>query len=204
MKCILISSKITKDKFNTLNHVIENDWIKYFSKKKVKLLPININSFNFKDLSFFKPMAVIISGGNDIKKINKSETNICRDKNDDFLYKYALKKKIPTLAVCHGFHFIAQKLGAKVVKIKRHVRKNHTISLKGYHKDGKKIKVNSYHNYGIYNLPKIFNFSAYCSDGSIEFAEIKKDKTLCLMFHPERKNISQREIDKIVFKHLKI
>ena len=109
MKCILISSKITKDKFNTLNHVIENDWIKYFSKKKVKLLPININSFNFKDLSFFKPMAVIISGGNDIKKINKSETNICRDKNDDFLYKYALKKKIPTLAVCHGFHFIDKK-----------------------------------------------------------------------------------------------
>ena len=106
--------------------------------------------------------------------------------------------------MCHGFHFIAQKLGAKIVKIKKHVRKNHTISLKGYFKSNKKIKVNSYHNYGIYNLPKVFNFSSYCSDGSVEFAEIKKNKILCLMFHPERKNISQRQIDKIVFRHLKI
>ena len=95
MKSILISSKIIKDKFNTLNHVIENDWIKYFSRKRVKLLPINTNSFNSKDLNFFKPIAVIISGGNDIKKVNKSETNILRDKNDEFLYKYALKKKNP-------------------------------------------------------------------------------------------------------------
>ena len=113
MKSILISSKIIKDKFNTLNHVIENDWIKYFSRKRVKLLPINTNSFNSKDLNFFKPIAVIISGGNDIKKVNKSETNILRDKNDEFLYKYALKKKSRSLECVMAFTLLHKNLAQK-------------------------------------------------------------------------------------------
>ena len=41
-------------------------------------------------------------------------------------------------------------------------------------------------------------------DQTIEIAKSQKFKILCLMFHPERKNISQRDIDKIVFSHLKI
>lgn len=205
MNCILISPKIILSKHKTISHVIEDSWFKYLSKKKVKLLPVNVKSFQKKDLAELKPKAVILSGGNDLPIITKNKANIIREKNDNFLFKYAQSKRIPLLAICHGFHFVAKKFGAKIIRIKGHVKKNHEIKLDNFIK--KKIitlRVNSYHNYGIYDLPKKFSFISKCSDGTIEFAEIKKKKILCLMFHPERKNLSQNKINKIVFNHLKI
>ena len=66
------------------------------------------------------------------------------------------------------------------------------------------LKVNSYHNYAIKNLPRHFNVIVKYKDKSIEIAKTSKYNILCLMFHPERKNITQKEINKIVYSHFKI
>ena len=66
------------------------------------------------------------------------------------------------------------------------------------------LKINSYHNYAISQLPKHFNLIVRCSDNSIEIAKSNKYKILSFMFHPERRNISQKKINKIVFSHFKI
>ena len=67
-----------------------------------------------------------------------------------------------------------------------------------YIKD-KSLKVNSYHNYCIKDLPKNFIKVSNTKDGSIEIAEHKSKKILCLMFHPERPMGSK----KLILKSLK-
>ena len=66
------------------------------------------------------------------------------------------------------------------------------------------LNVNSYHNYKIKNLSNNFINIAQSNDGSTEIAYSKKFKILGLMFHPERKNISQPNINKLVYKFFKI
>ena len=68
----------------------------------------------------------------------------------------------------------------------------------------KVLKVNSYHNYSVNQLPKFFDLITRSSDNSIEIAKSTKYKILSFMFHPERKNISQKQINKLVFSHFKI
>ena len=38
-------------------------------------------------------------------------------------------------------------------------------------------------------------------DGSIEIAELKNKNLFCTMFHPERKNKSQKIVDKLIEKN---
>ena len=183
MKKLLISTKIKKDKYKNLNYILENNWINFFSKKKIKLIPVNYDLFLKKDLDNLKPIGIILTGGNDLSSIIKNEENLLREKNDKFLFNYALKKKLPILGVCYGFQFIAKKYKCKFFRVKDHVRKNHNLEL-----NNKKLNVNSFHNFGVYSLPKNFNILAKCNDETIELAEDKKKRILGCMFHPERKN----------------
>ena len=59
---------------------------------------------------------------------------------------------------------------------------------------------NSFHNYGFKKIGKKFEVLGMSKDGSIEFAKVKKFKTYCMMFHPERYNIDQSSIDKLIKK----
>ena len=94
MRTILISTKIKKDKYRNSNCILENNWINYFSKKNIKLMPINYKLFRKRDLDHLKPIGIILAGGNDLSSIIKNKENILREKNDRFLLNYGLKKKI--------------------------------------------------------------------------------------------------------------
>ena len=58
-----------------------------------------------------------------------------------------------------------------------------------------KVKVKCFHNYCITKLPKKFNVISKSSDNTIEAAENISKNILCFMFHPERKNLSQTQIN---------
>ena len=49
-----------------------------------------------------------------------------------------------------------------------------------------------------------FNNIAESNDNTIEIAYAKHEKILGLMFHPERKNLSQPLINKLVFNYFRI
>ena len=199
MKIALISQKVFKDKYNQTNFSLEDKWINFFNKKKILLIPIFSKQKNI-DFYFkkFKPSFVIISGGsNDI--FSTSQENILRRKNDLKLFKISIKKKIPILCVCYGFQYVTKLLGGKVIKSKRETKKNHFIYL-----NKKRLNVNSYHNYSVKKLPKYFEIIGVHKDNYIEIAYSKKLKLLCTMFHPERKNISQKHVNNLIFKYLKL
>tara|TARA_B100001248_G_C27381624_1_gene457243 strand:- start:880 stop:1503 length:624 start_codon:yes stop_codon:yes gene_type:complete len=206
MQNILITQKIYFDKHHQINWSLENSWYNYFYNKKINLIPINNSIHSYKKLSFLKPKGIIISGGNDLYSVIKSKENLIREKYETKIIRYAIKKKIPILGVCRGFQLIAKLFRAKVFKINKHVRTTHSLQIekKICGVNIRKLKINSFHNYAIRNLPKTFNLIIRYVDNSIEIAQSKKFKILCLMFHPERKNNSQKEIDQIIFSHFKI
>ena len=103
------------------------------------------------------------------------------------------------MGVCRGFQIISKIYKGKIFKTVNHVKKNHHLNIhNNKFLNKKKLLVNSYHNYCIKFLPSNFEIIARHADNSIEAAMIKKKKVLCVMFHPERKNISQSIVDKMV------
>ena len=206
MHNILITQKTFIDKHNQINWSLEDNWFKFFSRKKVNLIPINSNINNKKKLLAFKPKGLILSGGNDLYNIVKLKENLIRDNHEKEILKLTIKNKIPILAVCRGFQFVAKFFKCKISKTTNHVRATHVLKInnKFFGSKIKILKVNSYHNYAVSRLPEHFNLIARCSDNSIEIAKSNKYNILSFMFHPERRNISQKKIDKIVFSHFKI
>ena len=206
MHNILITQKIFVDKHNQINLSLENSWFEFFSQKKINLIPLNFDTNNQKKILAFKPKGLILSGGNDLYDVIKLKENLIRDKYENKLLKLAIKNRIPILAVCRGFQFVAKFFKCKVFKTMNHVRSTHVLKInnQNFGFKIKILKINSYHNYAISQLPKHFNLIVRCSDNSIEIAKSNKYKILSFMFHPERRNISQKKINKIVFSHFKI
>lgn len=196
----LISQRVFKDKHNQIQFSLENNWIDYFKKKKIKLIPILTDRKNLKHyFNKFKPKFVIISGGDNNIFIENKE-NLIRSIIDTEIIKICKRKKIPILAVCYGFQFIAKKFKSKIIYTGIESRKKHFV----YLKNNKKIEVNSYHNYSVKYLPNEFEVIGTHKNGSIEIAYSKKFKILCTMFHPERKNKSKKYIYNLIIKYLNL
>ena len=199
MKSITLSSKIIIDKYKKINSQIDQDLSIFLKELGFSNLPIILkkNNVDFKNLK--KSNGLILAGGGDLYKYKKNKVNKIRDNYEKKLFRYYYKKNKPILAICRGFQLIADIYGIKLEKINNHVRKFHSLKIgKSKFIKEKTLKVNSYHNYCIKDLPKSFVKISNTKDGSIEIAEHKSKKILCLMFHPERKMKSKKKIFKSI------
>lgn len=206
MRNILITQSLIENKHKELVWSLEENWYKYFQNKNINLVPLNSNFQNFKKIIQTKPLGIVFSGGNDLNFLKKEKVNFIRDSLEKKILETVLKKKIPILGVCRGFQLIASYFKCKIIKQKGHVKTIHELkrNKQRYKHKLKNIKVNSFHNFTVQTLPKSFELVVKHKDGSIEIASSKKLKILSLMFHPERKNISQKAIDKVIFSHFNI
>ena len=112
-------------------------------------------------------------------------------------------KKIPIIAICRGFQLINHLLNKNIKdidKVKNHRNKKSFIYIKKKYFIKNKILVNSFHNLQIIKLNNKLKKIAETKDGNIEIAFSKKKRILGLMFHPERYNKDQIEVDKIIKK----
>jgi putative glutamine amidotransferase len=146
---------------------------KIFKKKNIVLL---------KDKSIKNLNVIISSGGNDIKLFSRQSKDIFRGDLENYYLNLAIKKKISFVGICYGAQFLANKFKAKIVKDKKHVKKNHYI----YSSNKKKKSVNSFHNYKITTLKNNLQPLYFAEDKSIEAFKHKKLKIIGIMWHPER------------------
>lgn len=202
---ILISQKIKK-KNNKMEFILEDNWLRYFFGTKVNLVTIKSDNFKKKKLNTLNLKGLILHGGNDLPKFKKLKENVIRRRIDMRLIKYAFSKKIPILAVCYGFQLIADLFGSKLIKSNNHVKKMHKLNLEFRYKKKyfKSLNVNSFHNYIVTKLPKIFNYIFRVNDQSIELAISKKYKIMCCMFHPERKSKDFALQKKLILSHFSL
>lgn len=131
-----------------------------------------------------------------------------RDKTEHILLEYALKMKIPVIAVCRGLQLVHVYFGGKLETgdrkfIVRHKANSHLIDI-----NNSFLEVNSYHSYKIDEESIHRNFDVYArckSDNTIE--GIKSDQILGMMWHPERdkglNNWNKVLIDEFLGKHAK-
>ena len=199
MKFITLSSKINVDKYGNINFILDHDLNIFLRELGFNHIPIVLkkNNVDFKYLK--KSSGLILAGGGDLYKYKKDKVNKIRDDYEKKLFRYYYKKNKPILAICRGFQLIVDMYGIKLKKTNNHVRKFHTLKVdKSKFINKKTLKVNSYHNYLIRNLPKNFINVSTTKDGSIEIAEHVSKKILCLMFHPERKMKSKKQILKSI------
>ena len=161
-----------------------------------KIFIINESSLNIKNINF-----LIISGGNDIYGLVKSENNLIRNQLDNKVLNNAIKKKIPVLGICYGAQFISHFFNNKVFKKKGHVKKNNKIIIKDKSYLNKNfIKVKCFHNYGI-GAHKNFDLIGACEDETIEFYKIKNTKIYGMMWHPER-DLNFKNFNKVIIKKI--
>ena len=181
---IIIPKIISKYK-DQFEYSIEISLIKFlnycFKNCKIKIFTKNQK---------YRNNDIFILSGNNILKFSKIKVIVVQI--DEIAYKTAVKNKSKIIGICHGAHFIASKNNAKINKIKRHTQ-SHIVEL-----GGKKIKVNSFHNYGIFKVNFNDEVKAVAQDGSIEMFLNLKKKYIGIMWHPER-NRKFRKIDKQIF-----
>ena len=200
MKNILITQSVSFTKNQGFSFFLSNNWYDYAKKINVNLIPYDYN-FSKKQIKRCNLNGVIFSGGNDLHKKRKKKENLFRDYNETKLLKYLIKKKYPIIGICRGFQLIANLYNSKIIKINNHVKVNHSLIINNSNFIKTKIlKTNSFHNYCVRKLPNRFNIISRCCDGTIEIAENVNNNLLCMMFHPERKNISQNQINKFIKK----
>ena len=194
MKNFIVSSKILQDKHGTIHTLYDIDTLEMFNKLDILITPINILSKLNKNLLKDSDGLFLMGGGN-INNIEKKKINKIRDEFESSLFSYFLKKNKPIIAICRGFQNIVNFYGIKLFQVKDHVKTSHRIKINNSRFiKYKSLNVNSYHNYGIKKLPKEFSIVSKLKDDTIEIAEHKTKKILCLMFHPERKMRSQKKI----------
>ena len=204
MKTIILSSKIIIDSHKKISFQIDEDLSKFINYINLQILPIELKKNNLILNNIKKADGLILAGGGDISKYHKNKVNKIRDIYEEKLFNYFLKQNKPILTICRGFQLMAFINKIKLHKINHHVRKNHVLKLrKNKYINYSSLTVNSYHNYCIKELPSEYNNISNTKDGSIEIAEHKKKKILCLMFHPERAMKSQQQILKSIKKFFK-
>ena len=189
---------------------LEQNYVKYFSKFKVDIIPIpnipdNIENF-IKSAGIEK---IILSGGSGInpmlygsKKIKGFKYASDRDSTEYKLMKYAIKTKMPVLGICRGSQLINVFFGGKIIQdlkhsrpdLIEHVKTAHEVILDGDENDAitkrKSILVNSYHNDGFTKneLGRNLKIFAESTDGIVEGYYHKILPIVGIMWHPERKN----------------
>ena len=194
MKNVIVSTRIHLDKHKSFSFSYDEDVLEMLQKLNLLIQPIKISrkiDYN----SIKNSDGLFLMGGGDIYKNKKTYLNNIRDNLEKKLYRYFYNNNKPIVGICRGFQNIMNFHGINSTKLKGHVRTFHNLKIeKNKFINYRNLKVNSYHNYCIKNLPKNFLAISKLKDGSIEIAKHKNKKILCLMFHPERKMISHSKI----------
>tara|TARA_B100000787_G_scaffold170093_1_gene163952 strand:- start:3868 stop:4479 length:612 start_codon:yes stop_codon:yes gene_type:complete len=194
MKNLIVSPRIYKDTNEVICTSYDVDILEMLNKLNILVKPFNI--LKKIDHNLLKNSdGLFLMGGGNINKVEKNKINKMRDDYEKKLFKYFVKHKKPIVGICRGFQNIVSFYGIKLVQVKGHVRTKHHLKInKSRFIKHKSLDVNSYHNYAVTNLPKNYSAISQLKDGTIEIAEHKTKKILCLMFHPERKMLSQKKI----------
>lgn len=189
---------VKNDAYPEVRDALSLDWSRYIKKilPEAILIPIVNDPKNaVRTLKELRIDAVILSNGNDWGEVEE------RDETERNIVNYCVKNCLPILGVCRGFQVLNILFGGKVSKnISKKTDEKHAGAFHAVKVKGKNIKVNSYHNHGIFieNLSPEFCVLAMAKDGLVEAFYHPKKPILAIQWHPERRSPNTRFDRKII------
>jgi N5-(cytidine 5'-diphosphoramidyl)-L-glutamine hydrolase len=191
----LITQRESTDMYGVKIDILESTYISFFEKMNLNLnIVSNYHSNIMQILDIENFDLVILTGGGDIKAKFYSDNRLVveqvnRDKLEICIIEYAIENNIPILAICRGMQYINGIFGGKVSSLKdlyepRNIGCDHPIVL-----NNEIIKVNNYHNDGIFGqyLSKEFETIALDKENKVVEAYYShKKRILGIQWHPER------------------
>tara|TARA_B100001123_G_scaffold246078_1_gene275006 strand:- start:214 stop:843 length:630 start_codon:yes stop_codon:yes gene_type:complete len=133
---------------------------------------------------------IFITGGNDLNTLNPNELSKKRDEFEKRLIEYGIEKNVPIFGICRGMQIIADYFGCELKKVENQVNITHPLQINPVSKFANELMrikdVNSFHSYGILNLPDRLLVSATHENGTIKAIEHQDYKIFGQMWHSER------------------
>lgn len=182
MKKILFTQRVeTTEDYDERRDCADQNIARFLAACGYLPLPLcNIPELVGKYIDDLEPDGIVLTGGNDLGSYGGNAPE--RDTTERILTEWALKRNTPLLGFCRGMQFIADFFGAKLVKIDGHTACRHALV------GSIEREVNSYHNYGFFNVPQNLEVLAKSEDGVIEAMRHKDKAVIGIMWHPEREH----------------
>lgn len=200
MKKLVLSMRVTEasnyyEKRNTLAY----DYIDFFENIGFIVIPLPNNTNHINEyIDDLNVDGVVLTGGNNVSPklygVQEDLESVYqeRDSIEHDLLNISIKKGIPLLGICRGFHYINVYFGGSIFHdLKNHVAKNHKLISDKKLLSG--IDINSFHNQAIFkkNLSKQLKSIAHTDDGVVEAFIHQNHKIMGIQWHPERQKVNQ-------------
>jgi len=204
MKTVLISQRLSKNKYGSYEDSLEHAYIEYFTDKGFFVLSVPNTSTSSLKRRIQEASLIVLSGG------GKADLYDKRGMVESYLIREALKKQIPILGICRGMQFLNLYFGGTIKRVKGHIGNHEIMVTSLFSKGEREGVVNSYHDYGIYseNLASSLDFFALSEDGVIEGIYHKHEKIIGVQWHPERKSEDgkyySKWLDEFIFGYLEL
>ena len=193
MKKIAITQRLElHTPYNEVRDMLDVRWAHLF--ESLGFLPIILPT-HYSCSRYFEHLSIdgiIFSGGNDLSSVTSNPLSAVRDAFERTLLDYAVEHNVPIFGMCRGAQLIAEYFGGKLFVVQGHAGTRHRLIVSpdsAYkHLLADIREVNSYHNYGIGDLPDDIIVSAHSPDGVVKAFEHTRHRIFCQMWHTEREN----------------
>lgn len=146
---------------------------------------------------------VLLTGGNSLVRYGGDAPE--RDEVEKLLIEFAYTKNLPLLGICRGMQMIQDYFNNSLYEVSGHVSTRHSLVVN----EGLRISniindykdVNSFHEYGAYEVNGDLLQVAHSQDGVVMAVEHKDKKIFGVMWHSERESPYSKD-DQILFKEI--
>lgn len=126
-----------------------------------------------------QPAGAVLTGGGSCSALGAEVDD--RDRTEAMILEWTERRGLPTLGVCRGMQVMLARAGGRLECVEGHVGRQHVVTgCSGAR------SVNSYHDYGLRDVPEGFVVEARSVDGVVEAARHSHLRLAAIMWHPER------------------
>jgi putative glutamine amidotransferase len=179
MKAVAVSQRVVVDApHGTRRDCLDQVWARFLLG--CGLLPIPVPNSVGAALEICANVdGIVLTGGNDLAAYGGDAPD--RDETETAMLDLAERRDLPVLGVCRGMQMIQHRFGTRLQPVHGHVAPQQFISI-----DGKRVEVNSYHNFGTMEVYPPLTSWAIAEDGVIKAVKHTDRRMIGLMWHPER------------------